>query len=160
MALYLLAVSLHLLAAVTWIGGMVFLSMVLMPALRSEHVITEQDGLFRIAARRFRIVVWLAILVLLATGPVLLHTRNVSLLSPHDWPVIVQMKIALVVLLLFLTVAHELLSGQHVTRLRGMPEIAGTALGNLLIKTSRWIPRLALMVGILVLLAAVVLTRS
>ena len=90
----------------------------------------------------------------------LLHARNVSLLSPHDWPVIVHTKIALVLLLLFLTVAHELFSGRHVTRLRGMPEIAGTALGNLLIKTSRWIPRLALMVGILVLLAAAVLTRS
>ena len=44
-------VAIHLLAAVTWIGGMVFLSSVLSPLLRSENVTA---ALFRSVAKRFR----------------------------------------------------------------------------------------------------------
>ena len=47
-------VAIHLLAAVTWIGGMVFLSSVLSPLLRSENVTA---ALFRSVAKRFRLVV-------------------------------------------------------------------------------------------------------
>jgi copper resistance protein D len=154
------AVSLHVLAAVAWIGGMVFLSTVLVPLLGTEHASSERVALFRIAARRFRIVVWLSILVLLSTGPVLLHARNVSLILPNAWPTVVRIKIALVIFLLLLTVAHDLFSGQHVNRIRAMPVIARTASDNVLVKASLWVPRLALIAGILVLLAAVVLARS
>jgi uncharacterized membrane protein len=157
---WMAAVSLHVLAAVAWIGGMVFLAAVLVPLVRTAPETSEQIALFRLAARRFRIVVWLSILALLATGPVLLHARNVLFTVPNDWPAILQLKMALVLLLLFLTGAHDLVLAQRVKSIRGTSSFARTTSNGALITTARWVPRLALLVGVFVLLAAIVLART
>jgi uncharacterized membrane protein len=75
-------VSLHVLASVSWIGGMIFLSLVLAPLVRSRQAAPECMALFRSAALRFRIVVWLAMGVLLTTGPVLLSQRGMEVTNP------------------------------------------------------------------------------
>ena len=71
-------VWLHVLAAVSWIGGMIFLSLVLAPLVRSRKAAPEFMALFRSGARRFRFGVWGAIAVLLSTGPMLLQQRGLS----------------------------------------------------------------------------------
>ena len=157
---WFVAVSLHVLAAVVWIGGMIFLSSVLAPLMRRDNAITEHVSLFRSAARRFRIIVWLSIVILLTTGPVLLHGRNLLLNVPSDWPAVVRIKLGLVCLLLLLTLGHDLYLGPRGNHLRAIPETARTTWDNLLVHMCRWVPRVALIVGILVLLAAVVLARS
>ena len=81
-----LLVWLHVLAAVSWIGGMIFLSLVLAPLVGSRKAAPEFMALFRSAAHRFRFVVWGAIVVLLITGPVLLQQRGLFLLNPAEWP--------------------------------------------------------------------------
>ena len=63
---------LHLLAAVAWIGGTVFLSLVLVPILKCEPFASQRGALIRAAALRFRLVVWVAIGALLTTGPLLM----------------------------------------------------------------------------------------
>ena len=72
-----LLVWLHVLAAVNWIGGTIFLSLVLLPVLKREPFASQKALLFRTIARRFRAVVWGAIAVLLFTGPLLLHQRGI-----------------------------------------------------------------------------------
>ena len=81
-----LLVWLHLLAAIAWIGGMMFLSVVLVPVLKREPFASQKAVLFRTTARRFRSVVWGAITVLLVTGPFLLHQRGIQILGPPGWP--------------------------------------------------------------------------
>jgi copper resistance protein D len=157
---WFVAISLHVLAAVVWIGGMIFLSSVLAPLMRRDNAKSEHVSLFRSAARRFRIIVWLSIVILLTTGPVLLHGRNLLLNLPGDWPAVVRIKLGLVCLLLLLTLGHDLYLGPRGNHLRAIPETARTTRDNLLVHMCRWVPRLALIVGILVLLAAVVLARS
>ncbi len=88
----------HLLAAIGWVGGMLFLSLVLAPLVRHEATEPAVKMLFRSAARRFRALVWAAIVVLAGSGPVLLHSRRWSLIDPNGWPRILQIKIGLVVL--------------------------------------------------------------
>lgn len=153
------AVSLHVLAAVAWIGGMVFLSSVLAPLVRSGNATVEHVMLFRSAARRFRILVWISIATILVTGPVLLYERNLFTI-PTSWPPVVRIKIGLVCMLLLLTIAHTLFFGARGNPVHAIEEARSTAWNNLIIKTSRWVPRLALIVGILVLLVAIVLARS
>src|SRR5262245_33582920 len=153
------AISLHFLAAVVWIGGMVFLSSVLAPLVRSGHATVEHVALFRSAAKRFRILVWTSIVTILVTGPVLLYERNLFLTVPTIWPPVLRIKIGLVCVLLLLTVAHDLFLGPRGNPMCAIPEARRTAWNNLL-KTSRWVPRLALIVAILVVLVAVVLARS
>ena len=160
MSIFWVAVlSLHLLAAVSWIGGMLFLSLVLAPLVRSAAVPGLPD-LFRAAALRFRLVVWSAIAVLLTTGPFLLHQRGISFLSPSQWPPILQTKIALVALLLLLTMAHDFLLGPRVSRISALPPSERTAREQTLLRASRWLPRLAVLIAVGVLISAAMLARS
>jgi putative copper resistance protein D len=58
---------LHLLATAIWIGGAVFIPLVLQPSLRL--IDPQQSGkLYGIVAKRFSITGWICILVLLLTG--------------------------------------------------------------------------------------------
>jgi len=151
--------SLHVLAAVSWIGGMAFLSLVLAPLVRAEAIPGSQ-ALFRAAALRFRLMVWSAITVLLTTGPALAIQRDIPLLDPDLWPEPFAAKLALVALLLMLTAAHDLALGPLVSQISARPSSSLTPQDRIFLKTSRWLPRLALATAVAVLVAAVLLARS
>jgi len=58
---------LHLVATATWIGGMLFMKLVLIPA--QEAIEPGQRGrLMGVAAKRFTAVAWTSVVVLLVTG--------------------------------------------------------------------------------------------
>jgi uncharacterized membrane protein len=156
----LVVIWLHIVAAVAWIGGMIFLSLVLAPLVRNQKAVPELTALFRSAAQRFRIVVWVAIVTLLSTGPALLHGRGIPMVDVTQWPPIFLVKAGLVVVLLLLTVVHDLLLGPLISRSSAKPVCAQTAWEAVLLRTSRWVPRLALAVALGVLLVAVALVRS
>lgn len=158
--MYSVLVVLHILAAVTWIGGMIFLSLVLAPLVRSRKAAPEFMALFRSAALRFRPIVWVAIAMLLATGPMLLSLRGIHVTSPAAWPVIVTVKLTLVFLLLCLTFLHDLVLGPRVSRVSAIPESQRTTGEQVVFKTARWLPRLSLLIALAVVIAASSLTRS
>ena len=152
--------TLHILAAITWIGGMIFLSLVLAPLVRSRKAAPEFMALFRSAALQFRILVWAAIGVLLTTGPILLSQRGIDMMQPASWPRIVTMKLTLVALLLLLTFLHDLLLGPKVSRVGTIAESQRTTGEKIIFKTARWLPRFSLLVALTVMVAAAVLARS
>jgi len=158
--MYATLVILHILAAVSWIGGMIFLSLVLAPLVRSRKAAPEFMALFRSAALRFRPVVWIAIAALLITGPMLLAQRGLSVMAPASWPGIVTVKLTLVALLLFLTLLHDLVLGPRVSHVGAIPESQRTAGERFIFKTARWLPRLSLLIGLAVVIAAAMLARS
>jgi uncharacterized membrane protein len=158
--MYSTLVVLHILAAVTWIGGMIFLSLVLAPLVRGRKAAPEFMALFRSAALRFRPIVWVAIAVLLATGPMLLSLRGIQVSSPTSWTGIVTVKLMLVALLLFLTLLHDLVFGPQVSRVNAIPNSQRTAGERVVFKTARWLPRLSLLIGLAVMIAATMLARS
>ena len=157
--MYSTLVVLHILAAVTWIGGMIFLSLVLAPLVRGRKAAPEFMALFRSAALRFRPIVWIAIAVLLATGPILLSSRGIHVASPASWPGIVTVKLALVALLLFLTLLHDLVFGPQVSRVSAISDSQRTAGEQVVFKTARWLPRLSLLIGLAVVISAAMLAR-
>ena len=59
--------ALHLIAAVAWIGGIVYTLFILMPAL-SVIPLAERRKLVTVAMRRFLTLVWSALALLLLTG--------------------------------------------------------------------------------------------
>jgi putative copper export protein len=158
--MYSTLVVLHILAAVAWVGGMLFLSIVLAPLVRSRKAAPEFMALFRSAALRFRIVAWAAIGVLLLTGPMLLSQRGVSLAIPSSWPHIIQLKLALVGLLLVLTVLHDLVLGPRVSHAVAVPESSRTVWDHFVVRTARWLPRVSLLLALAVVTAAAVLARN
>ena len=66
--LYYTNVSIHVLAAMLWLGGMLFLGVVGAPALRTVEPLQLRQKLFRDIGMRFRGVGWASIGVLVVTG--------------------------------------------------------------------------------------------
>lgn len=158
--MYSTLVILHILAAVSWVGGMIFLSLVLAPLVRSRKAVPEFMALFRSAALRFRPIVWVAMAILVMTGPMLLSLRGVAVASPSSWPGIVIVKLTLVALLLLLTLLHDLVLGPQVSRVSAIPESKRTAGEQVVFKTARWLPRLSLLIALAVVMTAAMLARS
>jgi copper resistance protein D len=158
--MYSILIVLHVLAAVTWVGGMIFLSVVLAPLVRGRKAAPEFMALFRSAALRFRPVVWLAMAILVMTGPMLLSHNGLSVTAPASWPGVVTVKLTLVALLLFLTLLHDLVFGPQVSRVSAIAESQRTTGEQLIFKSARWLPRLSLLIALAVVVAAVLLARS
>ena len=77
MSLYYLNVTIHVLAAMLWLGGMFFLGAVGAPVLRRIEPATLRVELFTRLGERFRVVGWWTIGVLLVTGTINLYYRGV-----------------------------------------------------------------------------------
>jgi uncharacterized membrane protein len=157
---WIAVVFFHVLAAVSWIGGMIFLSVVLAPLMRRGAATSDQLLLFRTAAKRFRILTWSSIAVLIATGPLLLTHRSSEPVAASLWGGVLALKVFLVACLLVLTVLHDVFLGPRMSRLGGIPRESRTTREQALLMTSRWLPRLALLVACSVLAAAVILARA
>ena len=150
----------HLLAAVAWVGGMAFLSVVLVPVLRRDGMFAQYGMLFRTVAYRFRAVVWGAMGILVGTGLVLAVRRSISVTEPQQWPTIFAVKMGFVVLLFSLTLLHDLVVGSQMRRVLGTAETERTARDRMFVRFSKVVPRVSLLVALLVLLLAVVLART
>ena len=158
-AMIVLLVWLHMLAAVAWIGGTIFLSVVLVPVLRGEAFASQRSLLFRTTARRFRAVVWSAIAVLLLTGPLLLHQRGIPIADPSAWPTVLAAKLGLVAILLVLTLTHDLIVGPRVGRILRLPAESRSKFEQALVLWSPWLARFSLVLALAILFAAVALVR-
>jgi copper resistance protein D len=69
---------LHVAAAITWIGGMLFIALVVVPVTRGLEDVALRRRLVQATGRRFRVVGWLALGVLVATGLVNLGAPSCS----------------------------------------------------------------------------------
>ncbi|HEY7870897.1 MAG TPA: DUF4149 domain-containing protein [Methylomirabilota bacterium] len=97
---------LHVLAAVTWIGGMLFIALVLVPAARRLEDPALRTRLVHDVGLRFRTIGWVAIGVLVVTGLLNLWMHPVLLSSSRfHW------KVGLVVLALILSAFHDFVLG-------------------------------------------------
>jgi len=120
--MYQWVVWLHILAAIVWIGGMFFLPLVLVPVLR-HHDAALRAALLDAVGRRFRVVGWIAIGVLLVTGVWNLHNRHLpwetifsGRLFTGVWGHILGWKLVFVAVVLLLSVFHDFWLGPASTR--------------------------------------------
>ncbi len=155
----LVVVWLHLLAAFVWIGGMLFLSLVVVPSLRTPALAPQRGPIFKTLGRRFRPLVWTAIAVLLTTGPILLLLRGMSLLTPDAWPTVLVLKLSLVGLLFTLTLLHDIWLGPRLGFIQQRPEEARSATDRALLRWAPWIPRLSLLIALGIAAAGLALAR-
>jgi len=64
---------LHITSAIFWVGGMLFISLVLAPFLMSLPTPAERSKVYQIVGKKYRRYGWTAIIILLITGPIILH---------------------------------------------------------------------------------------
>jgi uncharacterized membrane protein len=97
---------LHVLAAITWIGGMLFIALVLVPIARRLEDQALRARLVHDTGVRFRTVGWIALGVLVVTGLLNLWMYPALLSIPRF-----QWKLGLVVLALVLSALHDFVLG-------------------------------------------------
>ena len=73
---YYVVVTVHVLAALLWLGGMFFLGVVGAPVLRAIEPAALRQRLFHDLGSRFRRAGWIAIAVLVTTGVIMLRARG------------------------------------------------------------------------------------
>jgi copper resistance protein D len=127
MILYQLSVFVHILSAIIWIGGMLFVALVVVPATRSLPP-SERAALFSTVGRRFRTVGWVCIGALLVTGVVNVAYRGVTwenlftiALWGSPFGVTLALKLGVVAIMLGLSAYHDFVIGPRSVRLSSGP---------------------------------------
>lgn len=161
---YYVTVSVHVLAAMLWLGGMLFLAVVGAPVLRTVEPPALRQRLFDQLGRRFRTVGWITVAVAVATGMANLHYRgwlhwNGVFDSPAFWATRTGMalaaKFAFTALMLGVEGYHDFVIGPRAGRVEpGSPEALR------LRRRASWLARAAGLSGIALVCAAVVLARG
>jgi copper resistance protein D len=162
-ALYLTNVSVHLFAALLWLGGMFFFALVGAPVLRGVEPPALRAELFRKLGQRFLGVAWASIAVLLVTGTLNLHFRGLlgwdTLGSGAFWALpygrALAWKLGAVGVMLVVSVLHDFWLGPAASRLRPGTPAALTAR-----RRASWLARGNALAGVVAVLAAGRLARG
>lgn len=157
---YQLVVYVHVLSAIGWVGGILFLGLIAVPALRRLEP-GQRAQLLNVLGTRFRNVGYTLLLLLLITGVIqsVFHGATVanvldgSFFSTHFGRNL-GMKLLFIALMLVVSISHDFFvgpasvrateAGQDTTRLR---------------KTASWLARITALLALIVIAYAVRLVR-
>ena len=166
--LYQAVVFIHLISAATWVGGSLFLVLVLVPVTRTQMESPSQGArLLGHVARRFRPVAWASITLLVATGLFIVtdHWRVTPLdfFSGSDWFIhVLRAKVGLVLTVIVLSFFHDFVLGPRVTR--RLEDLQGSGAPPARTQMTRrwlvWIARANLALVLTVVALAVTLDRG
>lgn len=159
---YLLAVVVHVLAAIVWLGGMVFFALAA-PVLRSLEDDALRARLFDALGRRFRAVGWICIALLVATGMMQLRLRGWWGAGFWSWATLtgtalgrgLLRKLAMVLLMVVIQAAHDFWLGPAAGRAP-----PGSAEALRLRRSAAWLARVNTVAGALLVWFAVGLIRG
>jgi uncharacterized membrane protein len=163
--LYLLSVLFHILAAGLWVGGMVFLAIVLVPVIRRPEHQDMGASLIYWAGTRFRVLAWACLGVLLVTGALNVTYRGVKwadVASEHllrgTFGGMLGGKLAILTMIVLLSAVHDFWIGPRATGLRqanpGSLEAARFRC------VASWLGRLNLLLGLVAVGVGVMLVRG
>jgi copper resistance protein D len=161
MSWYHINVSIHVFAALVWLGGMFFLALVGAPALRTIDSPALRAQLFKVLGERFRAVGWLCIIILLITGVLNLYFRGLlsgQLVSSAFWATsygkTLALKLLAVLGMLIIQTIHDFFHGPAASR-----AAPGSEHAIRMRRTAASMARISAILGIIVVLAAVRLAR-
>ncbi len=161
--LYLANVTVHVLAAMFWLGGMFFLGIVGAPALRGVEPAATRQRIFHQLGVRFRSAGWWAIGILLVSGTVNLHFRGwlswEVLSSASFWATAagraLALKLTSVAAMLVVSSLHDFVLGPRASR-----AAPGSHAAIAYRTRAALLARLNALLGVLVVIAAVLLARG
>lgn len=163
-AAYLVNITVHVLAAMFWLGGMFFLGVVGAPVLRNVEPAALRQRLFNELGLRFRTAGWTAIAVLLATGVLNLWFRgwlrwDGVLGSAAFWSSatghVLAIKLLAVIAIVAIAAIHDFILGPAASRLD-----PGTEAAAMSRRRAAWFARVNALIGVILLVAAVRLARG
>lgn len=162
---YLLSVWLHILSASVWIGGMVFIGLVLVPVIRGAEFDSVRTSLMYRTGLRLRWMGWIAFVFLVLTGVWNIGARGYGWHHAFDgtlwagtWGTSLAVKLCLVTIVLFVSAWHDFHLGPRAASL-----MDGSGSGDdarRLRRIASYVGRLMLLLSLIILAVAVMLVRG
>lgn len=156
---YFISVFIHILAAVAWTGGMVFLAIVLIPAIKNH---AGKAMLIHSIGLKFRTIGWIALILLLATGLYNMNFRQVN----FSWDELTQTRIGKFILLKLgifsataaFSVVHDFYIGTSATKL--WMENKDHNKTKCFRMMARWMGRLNLVLSLIAIAIGIAIARN
>lgn len=161
-----LSVFIHIVAACVWVGGQLFMALVVVPALRGWTG-PERARAFAALGLQFRTVGYAALGILVLTGIYNSSQRGVSWSTLVDhrfyemqFGQVLTTKVALVVLVLVLNIIHDFKLGPASIKLLSEDEPKNEALMQTYRKRASMLARLTTLLSLAIVFLAVALVRG
>jgi uncharacterized membrane protein len=167
--LQFIIVAVHIFSAVTWIGGAIFLALVMVPVARGMDPPAMGLVFLRRAATRFRGIAWVLLALLVVSGALALEWRGIGFDRFNDegfWSTEIGtallVKIVLVGVLLVMSGFHDFVLGPRVAELirqvgRGQPPPPSTVAAR---KRLVMLARINLLIAIATAVVGMMLVRG
>lgn len=156
---WILVLWIHLIAAMVWIGGMVFLTFIAAPSLKRLASPEVQAVLYRDIGRRFKLVGWVCIFILLLTGPINIyhHVTSHHMIDDGEdsFHSSFVLKLGLVLIMILLSLIHDFVLGP----LLGEKIREGLQPSKFLKLVVPWMARLNLILGLIVIYLGLTLAQ-
>lgn len=152
---YYISVWLHIICASFWIGGMLFLPLVLLPAIKNNP---ERRNLLMATGLKFRFYGYIVLSLVFITGLLNIYTRGLSFswtfFMESRYGKLVSLKIILFAVMLLTSFVHDMLAGKKAMEQMGEQESARFRL------VARWTGRILLLIAFAMALIGVVISRG
>ena len=149
-------VWLHVVAAITWVGGMVFVAVVLVPGLRGIPP-AQRSEVIRSVGLAARGLAWISLLILIFTGG--LNTLHLQPSRDSLAGSIILAKISVVGLVIGINILHDFILAPRLSEIRRAVGVEHPTFRRLQ-RIVRWLARTSLVLALSVVFLAVLLVRS
>ncbi|HUE75745.1 MAG TPA: CopD family protein [Chloroflexota bacterium] len=164
--MYHVSVFVHIVAAMVWIGGMLFLALAIVPVTRHLPAV-QRSALLGAIGRRFRTIGWISLALLIVTGIVSTSFRGVAWESVLSGAIlgswfgqVLAIKLVLVAATLAMSAAHDFVVGPASVRVSARQDEAAHREAASLRRLASWMGRLNALIALLIVALAVILVRG
>ena len=151
-AWYYISVWLHIVAAAFWIGGMLFLPLILLPGIKNNP---ERRNLLMSTGLKFRFYGYIVLAIMFVTGLLNIYLRGISFsldfFIKTRYGQLVELKIILFVLMLMISLMHDLIVGRKAIEQMENQNIKWIA---------RWTGRILLFIALIMAYIGVIIARG
>jgi putative copper resistance protein D len=152
---YYISVWLHVLGATFWIGGMLFLPLVLLPSIKNNY---ERAQLLIATGIKFRFYGYIVLALMLVTGVLSMGLKGVQFswrfFNETHYGRLVVIKVILFISLVLISLTHDLIAGR---KFSGQMEKEQNAKTKLI---ARWSGRILLLISVIMAYIGVLLSRG
>src|SRR4026208_1313448 len=150
---YYISVWLHIIGVAFWIGGMLFLPLVLLPGIKNHP---DRKKLLLATGLKFRFYGYIVLAMMFITGILNIYFRDIDFswkfFFESKYGSLVSLKILLFITMIIISIFHDLLFGRKALEEQLVDDPA-------LRLIARWTGRLLLLISILMAYIGVVLSR-
>ncbi len=167
--MHIFVVWLHIIATTVWLGGMLFIALVLVPLIRGMEPPGSGHRVLSQIVRRFRYVSWAALIVLVLTGIANVAYRQVSWstffsggMLDYTFGQLLYIKLGFVLLALLFSAIHDFAIGPKLASLMEVQETSEDPVPGVreLRRLVSWLARVNLALALAIVAIAVMLVRG